>query len=273
MTNSSGFRVRHAYGTLGKLSAGQYWTNFFNEQAYPETVDFGGALGEIFVRQAQVRWTEPLEGGGDWSMSVENPESVLAVPGSAVPFRSDSDHAPDLAARMRFGRGGGTYSAGLLARNIHVDSATAPAATSGRWGGAIALTGIIPAGGKDDLRVDLNLGNAIGRYQVAGFFPDGYVDQNGTLHLARQTSGFIALRHFWSAGLRSTFELSAASSNPPDGTAKGVNRSDRSAHLNLIWSPIPAVNLGGELIHAQRAVVGGDRGGLNRIQFAAQYSF
>jgi len=33
------------------------------------------------------------------------------------------------------------------------------------------------------------------------------------------------------------------------------------------------VNLGAEYIHAQRAVVGGDQGTLNRIQFSAQYSF
>jgi len=57
-TNSNGFRVRHAYGTLGRLLAGQTWTNFFDEQTYLETLDFGGPAGEIFVRQAQVRWTE-----------------------------------------------------------------------------------------------------------------------------------------------------------------------------------------------------------------------
>ena len=83
-----------------------------------------------------------------------------------------------------------------------------------------------------------------GRYQVAGFFPDGYVDETGSIHLAPQMSAFIAYRHFWSAALRSTVELSAATSSPPDGTANGVNKSDRSAHLNLIWSPIPAVDLG-----------------------------
>jgi hypothetical protein len=33
------------------------------------------------------------------------------------------------------------------------------------------------------------------------------------------------------------------------------------------------VNLGAELIHAQRTVVGGDKGSLNRIQFSAQYNF
>ena len=270
-TNSHGFRLRHAYGSLGKLLAGQTWTNFFNDQAYIETLDFGGPSGAIFVRQAQFRWTEKYA-SGEWSVSAESPESVIAVPGSATPFRSDSDHAPDFTARVRHSLGRAVYSAGALARNIHVDSA-ALGADSGRWGGALTFSGIVPLGARDDLRFDANAGNAIGRYQVGGFFPDGYLDASGKLELATQASGYVAYRHFWTPQLRSTFEYSAANSAPPAGTAAGINKSDRSQHLNLIWSPIPAVNLGGELVHAERTVVGGDHGTLNRIQFSAQYNF
>jgi hypothetical protein len=272
VTNSNGFRIRHAYGSLGNFSAGQYWTNFFNEQAYPETLDFGGAVGEIFIRQAQVRWTQKF-GGGEWSVSAENPESVLAVPGTATTFRSDSDHAPDFTGRVKFAAGRGSYSVGLLGRNIHVDSAAAPAATSGKWGGAIAFVGIVPTIGRDDVRFDVNVGNAIGRYQVPGFLPDGYLDATGRIQLARQESGFIAYRHFWTPALRSTLELSATSSRPPAATFNGINQADRSQHLNLIWSPLAFVNFGGELIHADRTVVGGARGSLNRVQFSAQYNF
>ncbi|HEX2565485.1 MAG TPA: DcaP family trimeric outer membrane transporter [Burkholderiales bacterium] len=272
VTNSSGFRVRHAYGSLGNFSAGQYWTNVFNQDAYAELLDFGGALGELFVRQAQVRWTQAFS-RGEWSVSAENPESVLAVPGSATTFRSDSDHVPDLTARVKFNAGAGTYTLGVLGRHIHVDSAAAPAANNGKWGGALAFTGIIPTVGKDDLRLNLNAGNAIGRYQVSGFFPDGYVDAAGRIQLAQQVSGYVAYRHFWTPALRSTLELSAANSNPPAGTFNGINKSDRSQHANLIWSPTEATNLGVEFIHAKRTVTGGDSGSLNRLQFSAQYNF
>ena len=272
VTNSNGFRIRHAYGTLGNFSAGQYWTNFFNQDAYAELLDFGGALGELFIRQAQVRWTQKFA-SGDWSVSAENPESVLAVPGSATTFRSDSDHVPDFTGRVKFALGSGTYSVGLLARNIHVDSAAAPAATSGKWGEAVSFTGIVPMAGKDDLRMNLNAGNAIGRYQVSGFFPDGYLDAAGHIQLASVVSGYVAYRHFWTPELRSTLELSAANSNPPAGTFNGINKADRSQHLNLIWSPRPNMNLGAELIHAKRIVTGGDSGTLNRLQFSAQYNF
>lgn len=266
-SNSNGFRIRHAYGTLGRLTAGQTWTNFFDARAYPELLDFGGTAGEIFVRQAQVRWTDKLA-AGEWSVSAENPESLLAVPGSAALFRSDADRAPDLTARMRFTIGGASYSIGVLARDVRIDTA---AAAGARWGGAIAVGGIVPVGVRDDLRFDLNAGNAIGRYQNSGFFPDGYVDADGKLSLARQSSGFVAYRHFWTQRLRSTLALSAAASSPPAATAVGVNKSGRSAHLNLIWSPVAAMNLGVELIHAQRTVVGGDEGSLNRVQFSVQY--
>jgi len=271
-TNSSGFRLRHAYGTLGGFSAGQYWTNLFNQEAYPETLDFGGALGELFVRQAQVRWTQKFA-AGEWSLSAENPESVLAVPGKSTTFRSDSDQVPDLVGRLKITAARGVYSVGVLAREIHVDSAAAPDASSGKWGGAFALTGIVPMMGKDDLRMDLNFGNAIGRYQVGGFFPDGYVDAAGELHLARQTSGYVAYRHFWSPTLRSTLEVSAADSAPPADTFAGINKADRSQHLNLIWRPVANFDVGAELIHARRVVTGGDSGSLNRLQFSAQYSF
>jgi hypothetical protein len=271
-TNSSGFRLRHAYGALGGFSAGQYWTNLFNQDAYPEMLDFGGALGELFVRQAQVRWTRPFI-GGEWSVSAENPESVLAVPGKSTTFRSDSDQVPDLVGRVKIASAGGVYSIGVLAREIHVDSAAAPAASSGKWGGAVALTGIVPMIGKDDLRMDLNFGNAIGRYQVGGFFPDGYVDAAGEVRLARQASGYVAYRHFWSPTLRSTLEVSAANSAPPADTFAGINKADRSEHLNLIWRPVANFDVGAELIHARRVVTGGDSGTLNRLQFSAQYSF
>ena len=93
------------------------------------------------------------------------------------------------------------------------------------------------------------------------------------MHLARQTSGYVAYRHFWSPTLRSTLELSAASSAPPPDTFKGINQADGSQHLNLIWRPVANFDVGAEVIHARRVVTGGDAGNLNRLQFSVQYSF
>ena len=275
VTNSNGFRMRHAYGTLGNFLAGQYWTNLFDENAYTETVDFGGPVGEIFIRQAQVRWTQPFA-AGEWSASLENPESLFALSGSALtagsatPFRSDRDHYPDVIGRVKLKSGLGTFNAAVMARNIRIDT---PAAADSQWGEAISLTAVVPAG-KDDFRANFNTGNAIGRYQLSGFFPDGYVDATGKVQLAQAKSGYADYRHYWSPKLRSSLILAASSTDTPaGGTFNGFNKSARSAHANLIFSPVPRVNLGMELIGEKRTVVDGDYGVLRRVQFAAQYLF
>jgi len=275
VTNANGFRIRHAYGTLGNFLAGQFWTNLFDENAYTETVDFGGPVGEIFVRQAQVRWTQPFA-AGEWSVSLENPESLFAVSGapltagSATPFRSDRDHFPDITGRLKLKNGLGTFNAALIARNIRIDTA---AAADSEWGGGISLTEVVPIG-NDDFRANFNTGNALGRYQLSGFFPDGYVDTDGKVRLAQAMSGFAAYRHFWSPRLRSSLILAASFTDTPGGgTYNGFNKSARSAHLNLIFSPVPRVNLGAELIEEKRTVVDGDFGVLRRVQLAAQYLF
>lgn len=272
VSNSNNFRIRHAWGTLGNFSAGQYWSNFMNEAALPETVDFGGPVGQIFVRQAQVRWTEKFS-SGDWSFSLENPESLFAVPDSATFVRADRDRVPDIAGRLKLKIGGGDYSAQILVRNIRIDSAAPLSATDNKWGGAVGIAGIVPTFGKDDVRFDLNAGNAIGRYQELGFFADGFIGADRRIKLAPEVSGYAAYRHYWTPSLRSSLVLAASHASNPGGTFGGINRSARSEHLNLIWSPISAVNLGIEFINARRAVEDGRSGNLNRLQLAGQYIF
>src|SRR5438477_536453 len=46
-SNSSGLRLRQAYGSLGHFLGGQTWTNFMYVPALPETLDFGGPVGQI----------------------------------------------------------------------------------------------------------------------------------------------------------------------------------------------------------------------------------
>lgn len=270
-SNSHSLRLRHAWGSIGPFSAGQFWTNFLNEVAYPETLDFGGPVGEIFVRQAQLRWTQPL-GEGDWSISLENPESVLSQFDSATLFRADDDKAPDLTGRIRFKLGDGRYSLQALVRNVRADSAATPAVRDNQWGAALGVTGIVPFG-QDDFRFNVNAGNVIGRYQELGFFPDGHIDAAGAVQLADVVSGYAAYRHYWSTALRSSLVLSAARASNPAGTFGAINRRSESAHLNLIWSPVRTVNLGAELIHARRVVDDGRSGDLSRVQFSAQYGF
>ena len=50
------FRLRHAYGELGRFGAGQYWTVFGDVDAFPNTFEYWGPPGLIWYRNVQVRW-------------------------------------------------------------------------------------------------------------------------------------------------------------------------------------------------------------------------
>jgi hypothetical protein len=272
VSNSNDFRLRHAYGSLGGLLAGQTWTTFMHVPGLPETVNFGGTVGEIFVRQAMVRWTQKV-GAGDWAVALENPEAVVALPGTATTFRADDDRFPDIAGRVTFGAGAAKLWAGALVRNIRVDSAAAPASDDDKWGAALSVAGVVPVFERDDFRFLAYGGNSIGRYNTPGFYVDGVVDSGGQLSLPKVFGGFVAYRHFWTSELRSSFVLGGSRADNPSGTFGAINKSDRSAHVNLFWSPWKTVNLGAEYIHARREIESGQSGSLNRVQLSAQYSF
>lgn len=105
-------------------------------------------------------------------------------------------------------------------------------------------------------------GNSTGRYQSLGFITDGMLSTTGELELPTQVGGYIAYRHFWTTTVRSSLVLSAARADNPSGTFGGLNRSDRSAHVNLVWNPVPMVTLGVEYITARRELENGQSGTL-----------
>jgi len=270
VSNSHNMRLRHAYASLGGLLMGQTWTNFSDTAAYPETVDFGGPAGTIFSRQPQIRWTQQFD-GGQWAVALENPETVASLANGSS-FRADDDRFPDLTANVRFDTSMGRYSIAAMVRQLRVDSASDPSSRTEKWGGGIGVNAVIPSIGSDDLRLSAYYGNALGRYTV-GFFNDALLDSDGRILLPNQWLATAAYRHYWTSQLRSTLALSTLRSSNPAGTAGTVNKSADSAHVNLIWSPLPQTNFGIEYIFARREIENGQNGKLNRLQIAGQYMF
>jgi hypothetical protein len=270
VSNSNNLRVRHAYGKLGGFLFGQTWTTFSDVDAYPETVDFGGTVGQIFARQAQARWTQPFA-GGEWSVALENPESVVSL-ANGTAFRADDDRVPDFAAKVRYDTAFGKYSIAGLVREVRIDSGADPSARSQKLGSALGANGIVPFGASDDLRFSAYLGDALGRY-TAGYFTDGILTGSGHLQLPRQWILAASYRHFWTPNLRSTLALSKLASEHTAETAGVVNKNAESSHLNVIWSPVARTNFGLEYIYARRETQDGQSGRLNRIQMGAQFLF
>ena len=127
----------------------------------------------------------------------------------------------------------------------------------------------------DDIRWMLTGGSGIGRYVGFALGPDGTLDAaNGDIETTGVLAGFIAWRHVFDPKLRGNVMFSRAQfDNDTDWTGFGVTRSAQSIHANLIYSPIPKLDIGAELIWGNREVESGTDGDLHRLHTTVKYSF
>ena len=56
-------------------------------------------------------------------------------------------------------------------------------------------------------------------------------------------------------------------------TTNQVTDESWNAFANLIWTPIPPLNVGIEVMYASRTLEDGRSGNLQRVQFSTQYNF
>ncbi|GAB3746042.1 DcaP family trimeric outer membrane transporter [Lysobacter olei] len=269
-TNTYAVTLRHAYVSWNNWLAGQTWSNFQDAAALPDAVDFlGPTEGTVFVRQAQVRYTK-----GPWSFSVENPETVYTpFRGNMAQVAGDDGAMPDVTARYTAKGAWGHFGIAGLARQLKYQNGPADISSSGT-GYGVSVSGKFNVGKSDDFRYMVTGGSGIGRYVGLALNNDAVLDATGDLENIDLISGFAGWRHVFSPKLRGNLFYSFAEyDNPTDLTGLGITKSAESAHVNLIYAPLPKLEVGAELIWGKRELENGDAGELNRLQTHVKYSF
>lgn len=270
VSNSYGLRLRKAYGQLGHLLIGQTWSTFIDLASYSETLDFGGPAGSLFIRQAQIRWTQPFE-FGSMEFALENPEASYISKDKKAPTHGSGEYLPDVVIRANLNSDFGHFSVAGLARQFVIDDGMYDDTA---FGGAVSATAAIPVFDKDKMVMQLNYGNALGRYMESEF-ADAFINPvTHEIETNEQWGGLVSYKHFWRENLRSTVIYSyAARDNDTDYVSKTVDKDYQSVHANLMWSPVSRINMGVEYIYATRELENDVSGDMNRIQFGFQYSF
>ena len=295
-TNSQQPRLRHAYGTIGNFMAGQSWTTFMILHTLPDTLDFSGPSGEVFVRQPMVRYTIPFT-GGNLQVAAENPQSRIAglatVPAGLgeVHFQSaggyNSDKIPDFIAKLNMKGDWGAASLAGVVRTLDFDTGTdTVVGTPGvklddqeiAWGLNLGVR--LNTFGKDSIAIGVAGGQGIGRYMVgastASFLeisPTGDPDIE-----LRDAAGFIvSYEHWWAANLHSTAVYGIVGLDNPTSAAPSVDRI-QTVYLNLIWSPVAKTTLGVEWMFADVNFQDvpptvSDGSDAHRVMFSAKWSF
>jgi hypothetical protein len=269
-TNTYGVTVRHAYVTWNEWLAGQTWSNFQDVAALPDSVDFiGPTEGTIFVRQAQVRYTH-----GPWSVSVENPETTITPRlGSGARINSDDNNVPDVTARWLTKGNWGHFTVVGLVRQFRYQDVAAGINDSAT-GGALSVSGKYNLGANDDLRFMASGGSGIGRYLGLAIASDTVLNASGSLDSIDGWGGFVAWRHVLNTQWRGNLFYSIARfDNHTALTGLAVTKRVHSAHANLIYSPLPKLDVGAELIWGQRSLASGADGELRRLHMHVKYNF
>lgn len=288
-SNSTSFRLRHAFGELGPLLVGQTWSNFMYLDAYPDTVDFFGPVGIPFVRQGQVRYTHAASDNLELAVSLENSEfsglgpaneTIGSTRSTADDLQFGIDTLPDFTGRATYSNDLFSASLSGVARQLEVDDGgdlSAGPADDAVFGWGLLGAGVLNLGelsnlfGQDTVQANFTYGDGIGRYLINGFNADARLDADGSLDTIEAWGAATSYTHYWTDELRSNFvyghyDVEAFS---PDTT-----ETLDSFHVNLMWMPVEQFQLGLEWIYGMRGFADSNLDNeAQRIHFAAQFFF
>lgn len=269
-TSPSNLALRRAFVTVDNWLFGQEWTNFQNLAVLPDTADYiGSSEGTVFARQVQVRYTR-----GPFSISIENPETTVTPFLGVSRIIADDSSLPDLTARYAVSRPWGEASIAGIVRQLSYETTGVGAVDTSTMGWGLSAAAKVKVGERDDLRVMVSGGEGIGRYVGLNFANDAVIDASGELEAIGLIAGLVSYRHVWTPQWRSNLTWSAQTvDNDLSLMGLATNKSAQSLRGNLIWTPLPALDLGAELMVGERELESGASGEMTRLQVFAKYGF
>jgi hypothetical protein len=262
-------RLRHAYVQYGHWLMGQTWTTLFNVSALPENLDFiGPSESTIFRRQAMLRYSK-----GPWQFALENPRTTITPYGGGPRIKADDHKRPDAVLRYNHENTRSSFTAAGIVRQLSYQN-TLAGSHEKSTGYGISLSGKVIVGDNDDFRWMASSGKGLGHYIGLNTANGAVMDVNDQLDPISATGVFGSYRHFWNGQWRSNFTLGyLAVNNELALTGTDVTKNASSIHLNLIFKPRPALDLGIELLFANRELENGSNGDLSRLQFSAKFAY
>jgi len=257
------FRLRHAWGEIGQIGAGQYWSPFVDTDAFPNSLEYWGPTGLVWYRNVQLRWT-PINGDTTSLMLALERPGASGDPGR-VADRIELQNVqgrfplPDFTAAYRFGRKWGyVRAAGALRRMNWDDTLADQFELSGHatgWG--INLSSNVKVA-KDVIRLAYVFGEGVQNYMNDSPIDVGIKRNPGNLVTPfvgepipiQGVSAFID--HVWSDHYTSAIGYSWQDNDNTNGQNPDAFRTGHYALGNLLYTPVANVMFGGEVQWGRR---------------------
>lgn len=262
-TTRNRLRIRHAYGEYNGLLVGQTWGTFMDVDDLPETVDFNGPIGSPFVRKAMVRYTYNNPDIAKFAVAIEDP--------------AGGSQMPDIVARADKTFGWGALNVRLLA---HEKRATDVGVDEKKYGFGFGLGGSFKASDKDLLMAQYAYvtGDFDNQYGSNSYVVATNEDGSPRILFDKNHGLIVGWSHIesdqWRGTLSYGMNRSAADGDFRDAIGRGVgNRSLDQMFLNVIYTPIKNVDLGGEYTYGRRKTYDDEIGIMSRFTLMGRYTF
>jgi hypothetical protein len=280
------FRLRHAWGELGQIGAGQTWSPFMDPDVFPNSVEYWGPNGMVFFRNVQLRWTPWQEGDSNFMIALERPgasadQGVYAGRIELADVKARFP-LPDVSAHFRYAKDWGHVQLAGIVREIKWDDLNNDQynLTGSATGWGFNLSSNIKIAKKHVARLQAAYGDGVQNY-----WNDAPVDigiQNNlsnprtpVVGKALPILGIVAFLDLnWNERFTSTVGYSLVNIDNSDAQTASAYKKGQYALANVLYHPTPAVFLGPEVQWGKRENF---RDGFTsddvRIQFSAKYNF
>ena len=287
------FRLRHAYGQWGPVLAGQTNSVFMDGDIFPNTIEYWGPTGMVYLRNPQIRYTH-LMGASQFAVAIEKPGNDIDVgnvriadPALGANIQSDEEW-PDLTAHYRYTSGWGHVQLAGILRNVGYETAGTPnnEPSDSTMGWGLNLTSNIKVGSKDVVHLGAVYGEGIASYMndggtdlgpelAPGVPPPVGVPPPGSLRgdvlpLLGLTAYYD---HYWNDQWASSFGWSMTKVNNTNYQEPSAYKQGQYASANVLYTPDPKILVGAELLWGERKDFAGASGSDTRVQVSFKYNF
>jgi hypothetical protein len=260
------FRLRHAFVEInGKWLAGQWWSNFMDENIIPSTLDFEKPAAYAFARHAMFRWKQSLSADAYLAIALEEPSTNAQAPAEPGKFESP---LPDITARYRITKKWGHVQLSGFAAQLRYRFATGGTQDVSLFGGN--LSGQFNLLKKDKFIYQVVYGPGVGRFR--GGLSAG-LDANGELEPITDMGATAGYHHFWSDHFSSLLVYNQGSLDETEGQPVNEISEMNYMAINLLWHFVDKAFVGVEYLRGTREDISKEDGTANRLQFSVKYSF
>jgi hypothetical protein len=261
------FRLRHAFIEInGKWLAGQWWSNFMDENIIPNTLDFEKPAAYAFARHAMFRFKQALSSDAYIAFAVEEPSTNAQAPVNPGTFESP---LPDFTGRFRVTKPWGHVQlsafAGQLVYRYTSGGTDKVSLFGGNLSGQLNLFEK-----KDKIIYQAVFGQGVGRYR--GGLSAG-IDENGELEALVESGFTVGLEHRWSPTFSSLFVYNQGRVDNSEGQPGTAIHGADYAAANLVWHFTQNAFAGVEYLWGLRKDFNNEDGTANRLQFSVKYKF